>query len=728
MRTTTRQRGLWLTAFFVVAIGCGLMASRPVFAYTYALAFWSSARSGPFCSNLAGGTWVAVPGNTLYGTAPFCVQKYIPSATNTSQPNVSPRVSISQTDARTACSALGSEYHLITNPEWMTIAANIANVGSNWSGGSVGNGSLSRGHSDNNPASVCAADANDSNAWVESNCTASTQGAQQFNQRRTQNLSNAHVIWDFGGNVWQWVDYNNTNDKPTPAQAAWYEFTAITGSTTTPKAELVPLNSTQSWWTDSWNSTQAIGKIVPDPNGSGGALGRGASWSATVSSGLFAAHLGLGPSVAYSDVSFRCAYTPTSAPTSYTVTYNGNSHTGGNVPTDPLRYIANDPVTVIGNVSSLARTGYTFTGWNTQADGNGTPYNAGQNFSITANTTLYAKWTPAYNVTYSGNGNTSGSAPVDNTLYLTSQSATILNNTGSLTRTGYTFSGWNTSPNGNGTSYTAGSTLTIASANIVLYAVWIDSAIAGMASTLNGWGWLMQCTTNPDGNSMCYGPGSYSSSKTLPGLSNKQYNLNVSIYVRTGTKIYSGGSNDGSWWQIGGSPAGHSHWEWFRLSIASPANTYYVNRGTVEDYNTYNINYAKTLTVNGGTTISTAAGAADTVIKSGGAFTYLGSYYSRGGQYGTLTVSATTPLNYLVFYDGNGNTSGSVPSDSTAYTAGTTVTTRSNTGALTRTGYIFNGWNTAADGSGTSYAAGTASFAMPANDLTLFAQWSLSPP
>jgi uncharacterized repeat protein (TIGR02543 family) len=38
------------------------------------------------------------------------------------------------------------------------------------------------------------------------------------------------------------------------------------------------------------------------------------------------------------------------------------------------------------------RTGYTFAGWNTQADGTGTTYAAGGTFTINENTTLYAKW------------------------------------------------------------------------------------------------------------------------------------------------------------------------------------------------------------------------------------------------------------------------------------------------------------------------------------------------
>jgi len=49
-------------------------------------------------------------------------------------------------------------------------------------------------------------------------------------------------------------------------------------------------------------------------------------------------------------------------------------------------------VTVLGNTGSLAKTGYTFDGWNTANDGSGTSYNAGATFEITAATTLYAKW------------------------------------------------------------------------------------------------------------------------------------------------------------------------------------------------------------------------------------------------------------------------------------------------------------------------------------------------
>lgn len=82
-----------------------------------------------------------------------------------------------------------------------------------------------------------------------------------------------------------------------------------------------------------------------------------------------------------------------SVSTTYSVIYNGNGSTGGTAPTDATVYNSGDSVTVLGNTGSLVRTGFTFAGWNTAADGSGTDRAAGATFSITANTTLYAKWT-----------------------------------------------------------------------------------------------------------------------------------------------------------------------------------------------------------------------------------------------------------------------------------------------------------------------------------------------
>ena len=83
----------------------------------------------------------------------------------------------------------------------------------------------------------------------------------------------------------------------------------------------------------------------------------------------------------------------------------------------------------------------------------------------------------------------------------------------------------------------------------------------------------------------------------------------------------------------------------------------------------------------------------------------------------------TDPVTYTVAYDGNGNTGGTVPVDSSTYEEGATVTVLGNTGNLTKTGYAFTGWNTAADGSGTSYTGGNA-FVMGTENIVLNAVWA----
>ena len=79
---------------------------------------------------------------------------------------------------------------------------------------------------------------------------------------------------------------------------------------------------------------------------------------------------------------------------------------------------------------------------------------------------------------------------------------------------------------------------------------------------------------------------------------------------------------------------------------------------------------------------------------------------------GTLTIN----------FDGNGSTGGSTTSQQIA--AGNTAPLNAN--GFTRSGYAFTGWNTAADGSGTSYADGADYTVTPATGdatVTLYAQW-----
>lgn len=104
-----------------------------------------------------------------------------------------------------------------------------------------------------------------------------------------------------------------------------------------------------------------------------------------------------------------------------------------------------------------------------------------------------------------------------------------------------------------------------------------------------------------------------------------------------------------------------------------------------------------------------------------------GTSYNPGSQYGpdpggTVTLYAQwTPITYAVTYNGNGSNATSVPSSQTK-TYGQNLTLSSQTPI--RADYIFNGWNTKADGTGTNYAAGATYTGNAA--LTLYAKWTLA--
>jgi uncharacterized repeat protein (TIGR02543 family) len=91
---------------------------------------------------------------------------------------------------------------------------------------------------------------------------------------------------------------------------------------------------------------------------------------------------------------------PPTPVSTFTVTYSANGGTGKL--SDPgAPYASGSNVTVLSPGTSITRYSHTFTGWNTQADGSGTSYFAGDIFTITGNVTLYAQWEPVRNYYYS---------------------------------------------------------------------------------------------------------------------------------------------------------------------------------------------------------------------------------------------------------------------------------------------------------------------------------------
>ena len=120
------------------------------------------------------------------------------------------------------------------------------------------------------------------------------------------------------------------------------------------------------------------------------------------------------------------------------------------------------------NANSFTRTGYTFSGWNTKADGSGTAYGDGASISPSSDVTLYAQWQlNTYSYSFDANGG-SGSMSGGSAAY--GESIQLPGN--SFTRPKYTFTGWNTRADGNGTAYADNASLTLTE-NTTLYAQWI---------------------------------------------------------------------------------------------------------------------------------------------------------------------------------------------------------------------------------------------------------------
>ena len=171
----------------------------------------------------------------------------------------------------------------------------------------------------------------------------------------------------------------------------------------------------------------------------------------------------------YGNSSGGGSYTANAAATMYAIwnpiiSYNANGGTG-TVSSQTKTYGASLTL----RTNSYTRSGYSFYHWNTKADNSGTSYgNSSGGGTYTANTatTLYAIWNAQ--IAYNANGGTGAPETQTKTFgsTLNLQSATP-------TRTGYTFSKWNSAANGSGTDYTPSQTLA-ANDNTAktLYAQW----------------------------------------------------------------------------------------------------------------------------------------------------------------------------------------------------------------------------------------------------------------
>jgi hypothetical protein len=349
------------------------------------------------------------------------------------------------------------------------------------------------------------------------------------------------------------------------------------------------------------------------------------------------------------------------------------------------------------------------------ANGSGTSHSIDSTFEIgSANVILYAQWTalPTYTVTYDDNGSTSGATSTDSNNYLNGDMVTVLGNTGELEKTGSIFVGWNTTANGLGTHYNPGSTLTIASADITLFAEW--GAPPTYTVIYNGNG-----STGAPVDPNHYLPSSVVivlGQGTLSTTTNYFFNnWNTSAdcdgisYAISDT--FAIGEDDVTLYACWAPPPTYT--------VIYDANGS-TSGATSTDPNNYITGDTVTVLNNIGNLKKTGFVFAGWATSTDGVVAYVGGgTFSMGSE--NVTLYAVWTSTYTVTYNGNGNTAGSVPVDSSSpYLNGATVTVLDQ-GTLLKNYSSFTGWATSSSGV-VAYASST-TFVIDSANVILYAQW-----
>lgn len=247
--------------------------------------------------------FIKVPGDSRFGTTDFCVMKYEAKKNGNgtvalAQAASKPWNNVTRPTAISASSNACAGCHLITEEEWLTIAHNALNVPSNWTGGSVGSGSVYLGYTDDwFSCTGAAASTNDGDAYVG---TGSSSGIQ----RRTLTLSNGEVIWDFSGGLTEWIAQRVSTGVPGPKDNNWHEWTSISDpGTITPNP--FPAYATPAAAT--WGSSKGMGRVFSSPTTGGTAYVRGGGCADYTDAGLFYMNFNFSPGAENPYVTFRAA-------------------------------------------------------------------------------------------------------------------------------------------------------------------------------------------------------------------------------------------------------------------------------------------------------------------------------------------------------------------------------------------------------------------------------------
>jgi len=306
-----------------------------------------------------------------------------------------------------------------------------------------------------------------------------------------------------------------------------------------------------------------------------------------------------------------------------------------------------------------------------------------------------------YTVSFDLNGG-SGTAPAPQSVI--SGFGAYLPSGNGFSKVGHTFSGWNTSADGMGDHYNPYNNYT-PSGDTTLYAVWTTNQYYVSFSANGGSG------TAPAPQSVIYG-----SEITIPddsGLSRVGY-----VFGGWNTAVNGSGTtyNAGDSYTATGNITLYAKW------VARVTITFSINGGSGTPPAPQTVIYGSEITIPDGSELSRANytfGGWNTAANG------LGTTYNAGDLY---TVNNSVSLyakwivsQYTVSFSANGG-SGTPPASQTV-SAGSGITLPDGNG-LSRTYYAFGGWNTAANGTGTTYNAGE--IYTPdgtTSSVTLYAKW-----
>ena len=442
-----------------------------------------------------------------------------------------------------------------------------------------------------------------------------------------------------------------------------------------------------------------------------------------------------------SDLSLYTVWKPT-----YTIEYNGNGSTDGSAVTH-TDVIEGDAVNLYA--SNYARTGYGFAGWSTNpsaqpGDGVSTIYGPNETIAAPARPasgtlTLYAVWVQSAGNLQNWAGCSSMSAGAvtaltdtrDNNTYAIAKLADgncwMIENL-RLDPAGKTLNNTNTNnPASDFSTTVAGlSSSSFAACSTSSGSTCTDQYSAGMGN-------ITSSASSPSAysqNSRWYSYGGMYNWYTATA-GNGVYSIYDGVtagdlcpagwglpYGGSSTNLYGGNTNGGFYYLLVRLGSGTAISGISGSSIVRSYPNNYVYSGTYQSNSAYsrgsNGHYWASWAPN------SAVYGASIYVTSGSIIGDIATARATG-----LAIRCRAGEYFTISYDANAGTDTvtDLPSSQTRLlTPGNTVFAIPST-APTRSGYTFNGWNTAADGSGTSYAAGSIYTASQTTSI-LYAQWS----